>query len=172
MTKKILLFALAFAASACQRQPDVSEPVATPAGPAGVVRLAPGEVNVLLAPGVGVMNQATGKLEIPVKITNRGRLALSSAMNLPVNLGVQVMPASNGTGGVIDFTRTTLPEIKPGQTILVPVVVPVDARVNGHYLKIELVQEHVAWFASLGQPGVKVGPYTVCDHSLCLAAGQ
>jgi hypothetical protein len=117
--------------------------------------------------GSGTLNPATGKFEIPVEITNKGQVVLSGATNPPVNVGVQILPAADGSGGAQDFVRTILPEIKPGESKVVPVFVPADVRVNGHSLKIELVQERVAWFSSLGQPGVMVGPYEVCGKSLC-----
>jgi hypothetical protein len=180
MTKQSAFLMLTVAAlmlGACERQPtEAGAPAsssATPSAPTGPIQLAAGQVKVLIAPqGAGAMNPATGKFEIPVKITNKGPLALSSRMDRPVNVGVQILPAKDGTGGLVDFTRTPLPEIKPGQTLLVNVAVPVDHRVDGHDLKIELVQEHVAWFASLGQPGVKVGPYGICGDALCPGGGK
>ncbi len=168
-----LVFSAAIMLAACGRQPTESAAPAASSAPAlgSPVRLAASQVKVLIAPqGPGTLNPATKKFEIPVKITNKGSLALSSQMNPPVNVGVQVMPARDGTGAVVNFTRTPLPELKPGQTLLVNVAVPVDSRVNGHYLLIALVQEHVAWFSSLENPGAKVGPYATCNGSLCLGA--
>jgi hypothetical protein len=160
----------------CQREPTA--PAATtpaPATPAATPKMAPlkaSQVKVTLEPqGVGAMNPATGKFEIPVRIANDGTVALSDKTDPPVRVGVQILPSDDGTQpGVQDFTRSPLPEIAPGTAQVVNVVVPVDRRVDGRRLKLELVQEHVAWFGRLGQPGVVVGPYRVCDKALCPAA--
>lgn len=166
---------LAVGLAACQRGPETTAPTtpaasstAAPAETAKIAPFKPAQLSVTMTPqGAGALNPATGKFEIPVQIANNGQVILSGATNPPVNVGVQIVPAADGSGGVQDFVRTVLPEIKPGESKVVPVVVPADTRINGHTLKIDLVQEHVAWFASLGQPGTTVGPYEVCGKSLC-----
>lgn len=154
----------------CQREPTAPA-AATPAAPAApkMAPLKASQVRVTLEPqGPGAMNPATGKFEIPVRIANDGTVALSDKTDPPVRVGVQILPSDDGTQpGVQDFTRSPLPEIAPGTAQVVTVLVPVDRRVDGRRLKIELVQEHVAWFGRLGQPGIVVGPYQVCDKALC-----
>lgn len=160
--------------TACQREPEAPAASAPAAGPAATAapkigRLTASQVKVTLEPqGPGAMNAATGKFEIPVRITNNGTVALSDQTDPPVRVGVQIVPADDGAeAGVRDFVRSPLPEIAPGATQVVNVVVPVDRRLDGQRLKIELVQERVAWFSRLGQPGVVVGPYQVCGKALC-----
>ena len=68
---------------------------------------------------------------------------------------------STVTYAVRDFSRTPLPVIEPGASATVLVVVQADARSNGRKLKLDLVQEGVAWFSNLGQPVLEVGPFEV-----------
>jgi len=168
-------FLLIAGLAACQRQP---EPPAAPSGTAPVagtaVKIGPlkaGQVKVTLEPqGAGAMNAATGKFEIPVRITNGGTVPLSDRTDPPVRVGVQIVALEDGSQPAVqDFARSPLPEIAPGSAQVVNVVVPIDRRVDGRQLKIELVQERVAWFGRLGQPGVVVGPFHVCGKALCPA---
>jgi hypothetical protein len=176
MNKQSTLFAILLATimTACQPgQETTSLGASTPAPAAAkaaskVPALTTDQVSVKLeAQGVGALNAATGKFEIPVKVTNNGKVLLSGETDPPVYVGVQIMAAANGMGEIRDFVRTPLPALAPGESKVVAVVVPVDPRVDGRYLKIELVQEHVAWFVNFKQPGITVGPYNVCDKSLC-----
>lgn len=116
------------------------------------------------------MNSEEGVLEIPVKVSNSGKSLLSGEGNQPVNLGVQILgeDGSPGSpGGINDFVRVGLPIIVPGESAVVVVKIPVDARVSGRKLYLDLVQEGVAWFSSFGQPGLQTGPFTICDQALC-----
>jgi hypothetical protein len=131
-------------------------------------RFRPEDIGVTLeALAPGALN-ANGTYTIPVRITNTGKVVLSGTDDPPVNVGVKI-DAVNGTGAVQDFSRTALPAIAPGEAKDVDVRVPIDVRLDGHPLTIELVQEHVAWFSKLGQPGIHVGPYVRCGTSLCPA---
>lgn len=129
--------------------------------------------------GAPQVNAETGRLDVPVKITNNGKVALSSESKPPVNLGVQILGA-DGTmtakDAVQNFIRVPLPRVEPGQSITVTASIPVTARINGHKLNLELVQETVAWFSRFGQPSVQVGPFAVCGAKLCdgeaVAQGQ
>ena len=130
-----------------------------------------GMVNVLLEPaGTPSLNAATGKVDVPVRITNRGQVALSSAMQPPVNVGVQILGTggtSKDPGAVRDFIRAPLPSVEPGKSVEVMLSVPLQERMRGHQLSVELVQEKVAWFSSFGQAPLKVGPFERCGDVLC-----
>lgn len=163
--------------TACQREPQPPA-ISTPAGGApaadAALKIGPlkaAQVKVTLEPqGTGAMNTATGKFEIPVRISNEGTVTLSDRTDPPVRIGIQILASEDGTQPVVkDFARSPLPSLAPGAAQVINVVVPVDRRVDGKRLKIELVQERVAWFDRLGQPGVVVGPYRICDNALCPA---
>jgi len=167
--KLACLALLACAATSCQQQPAPEGKVAAQAATAATHKLRPEEIGVTLqALGPGSQNP-NGTYTIPVRIRNTGKVAMSGANNPPVNVGVKI-DSLDGKGAVTDFARTPLPEIKPGEAKDVAVLVPVDPRLDGHTLSIELVQEHVGWFSNMGQPGIHVGPYTVCGKSLCTTA--
>lgn len=184
MKSSYLAFAsccLVIGLAACQREaPSETPPTETPAPSATsktpaakIPALTPAQVAVTMeAQGPGATNPASGKFEIPVKITNNGKVELSDQTDPPVRIGVQILAADDGSGGVRDFARSSLPRIEPGQSRTVNVVVPVDKRLDGHRLNIELVQERVAWFSRLGQPGITVGPYALCDKTLCAPSAQ
>ena len=124
----------------------------------------------MAAEGAPQVNAETGRLEVAVKITNNGKVALSSESKPPVNLGVQILGA-DGTmtapDAVQNFIRVPLPRVEPGQTVTVTASIPVTASINGHKLNLELVQETVAWFSGFGQPNLQVGPFAVCGDKLC-----
>ena len=121
------------------------------------------------------MNPDTGLLEIAVKVTNTGSVELSSDMQPPVNLGVQIM-GDDGTvtsaGGARDFKRVALPSIVPGASATVIAEVPVSARIDNRTLSLDLGQEGVAWFSQYGQPTLRVGPFRVCDRQICTEGPQ
>jgi len=161
---------LGCAAASCQQASTPEAASTAPAAPAATAtKLQPQAIGVTLeALGPGGQNP-NGTYTIPVRIRNTGKVVLSGAGNPPVNVGVRI-EALNGAGAVTDFSRTPLPAIAPGQAKDVAVLIPVDPRLSGHTLVIELVEEHVAWFSALGHPGIQVGPYSVCGKSLCVAA--
>lgn len=120
--------------------------------------------------GAPKVNAETGRLDVSVKITNNGKVALSSESKPPVNLGVQILGADGtmtATDAVQNFIRVPLPRVEPGQSITVTGSIPVTARINGHKLNLELVQETVAWFSGFGQPSLQIGPFAVCGDKLC-----
>lgn len=128
-------------------------------------------VDVLLELAGGPsLNVATGKVDVPVRITNRGQVALSSAMQPPVTIGVQIL-GSGGTNkdpdAVRDFVRAPLPSVEPGKSVEVTLSLPLQQRMRGHQLSVELVQEKVAWFSSFGQAPLKIGPFERCGDALC-----
>jgi len=143
----------------------------TPPPPPRPVALKAADVSVTLELQSPPSMNAQNRLEIPVKITNNGKNALSTS-GPGVRLGTQIAGIDGQVGSegtVRDFVRTEIPTIEPGQSAVVVALIPVDKRVDGRKLNLELVQEGVAWFSKLGQTGVEVGPVTICDGKLCVA---
>lgn len=173
----ILGTAIALALAGCKEQTDpaatatpeattaATDPAAAPVPAPRPDALKPDQVSIALElESPPRVDMEKGVIEIPVKISNNGSVALSGKSNPPVNIGVQIV-GNDGTtaseGGVRDFSRTPLPVIEPGASASVLVVVPADARVNGRKLKLDVVQEGVSWFSKLGQPVLEVGPLEV-----------
>ena len=177
---RILLLgaAIVFALAACKGQdetpvdtaaaPDAATPAAeTPAAVAAPKPdvLKPDQISIALAlEGESRIDAAKGTIEIPLKVTNNGPVALSGKSNPPTNIGVQIVGddgTTSAAGGVRDFSRTPLPVIEPGASASVLVIVPADARANGRKLRIDLVQEGNVWFSKRGQPTVDTGPFEI-----------
>lgn len=146
----------------------VVEPVAAPgrlpvaqAGPRpGVLRQ--GEVSIAIAlDGEIKVDAARRVIGIPVKISNKGTVALSGKSNPPVNIGVQLL-AADGTytskGGVRDFHRTPSPAIEPGASASILLAIPMRDDMIGRKVRVDMVQESVSWFSRWGQPTLEVGP--------------
>ena len=173
----VLGAAIAIALAACKGQDEA--PVDTAATPDSTTPVAEAPVAapkpdllkadqisiVLAADGESRIDDAKGTIEIPVKVTNNGPVALSGTSNPPVNIGVQILGDDGTTaaagGGVRDFTRSPLPVIEPGATASVLVTVPADARANGRKLRLDLVQEGHVWFSKHGQPTLDAGPFDI-----------
>ncbi len=172
----VLGAAIAFALAACKGQdqapvdaaaaPDA--PAAETAAPVAAPKpdlLKPDQISIALAlEGESRLDAAKGTIEIPLKVTNNGPVALSGKTNPPTNIGVQVVGddgTTSAAGGIRDFSRTPLPVIEPGASASVLVTVPADARANGRKLRIDLVQEGNVWFSKRGQPTVDTGPFEI-----------
>lgn len=169
----VLGSALALSLAACKQDeaatdtavaPDAATTDAPAAAPVAAPKpdtLKADQVSVaLVLEGEPRVDAAKGVIEIPVKITNNGPVVLSGTANPAVNIGVQIVGKDGGSEGALrDFSRTPLPVIEPGASASVLVTVATDARAAGHKLKIDLVQEGVAWFSSFGQPTLEVGPF-------------
>ena len=156
---------------ATQQTADAAAADATPPPAPKPVPLKAEDVSVTLELDSAPSMNAQNRLEIPVKITNNGKSALSTT-GQRVRLGTQIAGIDGevgSEGSVRDFVRTELPTIEPGQSAVVVAIIPVDQRVDGRKLNLELVQEGAAWFSKLGQPGLEVGPVTICDGKLCVA---
>ena len=135
-------------------------PAAKPARPDA---LKPDQVStVITLDGKPRIDVGRRVIEIPVKIHNRGSVALSGQLVPPVNVGVQIL-ASDGTytstGGLRDFARFPLPAVEPGASVSMVLPVPMKAGASGHTLRVDLVQEGVSWFSRWGLPPLDVGPF-------------
>lgn len=185
LSSTVTALSIALALAACDRQP--APPAASPATPAVTApELVKNDVmadpltsesvkTALEVVGKPVMDAASGQLHVTVKVANNGTRALSGIGKYPVNIGVQIL-GDDGTvasaGGLADFVRAPLPEIAPGSSADVNVMIPVDPRLDGRSLNLDLVQEGVNWFsAGFGQPALVLGPFKVCGEALCDETG-
>ena len=128
----------------------------------------------LVAPPVHVA--ATDTLRFTVRVHNRGKVTLASAGSAPVNLGAMLIgPDGPDTPpGNRDFQRVTLPAIPQGGSADVVAELPV-APLLGLPVRLELVQEGVAWFSSYGDVPLELGTFARCTDdaaTLCSADGQ
>lgn len=115
-------------------------------------------------------------LLLQVNVQNHGDAALVGRGKKPVQLAA-TLAGPDGVDkapGVRDFVRVRLPLVQPGGEANVRVRIPA-AKILGLDLKLELVQETVAWFGRrYGQPGLDVGVFQRCDGAaatLCDASG-
>lgn len=176
---KVALAALICAASmAACKAPDASAPDASakPSGtPAPATVQDPNAIEapipadaykVTLSLSGGPLPSSDGRtITYQVQAKNAGTATVYGVGSKAVNIGISVLGndnTPNGAGGILDFARARLPLIAPGQSSLVTVVVPADARVAGHSLRLATVQEGVAWHEDDGT--IVLGPFQVSDH--------
>lgn len=119
---------------------------------------------------------ADDSLLLQVQVQNRGAAALVGQGKMPVQLAA-TLAGPDGVDkapGVRDFVRVRLPLIQPGATANVGVRLPAE-KILGLGVKLELVQETVAWFGRrYGQPVLDVGVFQRCNDAaatLCDAGG-
>ena len=119
---------------------------------------------------------ADDQLEFDVVVHNDGSADLTSDGSRPVQLGVTLAGPDgvDAAPGVRDFGRVRLPLIEAGDSARVTVRVPVEPLL-GLTVRLELVQELVAWFGLHHQePTLDVGTFARCadGKALCDAGGQ
>ena len=87
---------------------------------------------------------------VPITITNRGLGTFPVTNAYPVNLGYHWTSAS-GANVVWDGTRTKLPaDLLAGQSVTVTAPITAPTAGGQYVLKLDLVQEGVAWFSGKG----------------------
>ena len=87
---------------------------------------------------------------VPVTITNRGLGTFPVTNAYPINLGYHWTSAS-GANVVWDGTRTKLPgDLAAGQSVTVNAAITAPTAGGQYVLKLDLVQEGVAWFSGKG----------------------
>ena len=173
-----LVSALALAAcnsdqGGTNKQPNSST---TATASTGMVKaLTSDQVNVHLAlQGEPALSADGQNIAVTVSLKNDGTTLLSSAGKLPVNLGAHSV---DGSGQIInnDLARASLPDIAPGTTANVTILLPIAGTIN-HSAQILPVQEGVAWFDTWGTKPVTVGPFSSCsnaaDGKVCDANGK
>lgn len=170
-----LLVATAMLA-ACNK-PDSSS--TTDAKPAVEQKVPPmGEVNAAIPPGnidltyatVGepAFNAEEGTLAYKVRVTNNGKVLVSSAGSRPVNLGVIIVgPDGNfrTPPGKRDFVRIKFPRaLEPGQSLDLMATFKVAPTIGGSVV-LDAVQERVRWFSEYGKPTLALGTFKHCEGS-------
>lgn len=124
--------------------------------------------------GAPVLVKDGAAIRFVVTLTNSGTVPISSQGAFPVNIGVELL-ASDGKIAKRDFVRARIPEIAAGASADVTVEVPAKD-VVGNSIRLELVQEKVAWFSSFGVAPFDFGPFTSCDANgaatVCGADGK
>ncbi len=176
--KKLMSLTLASVVSiaGCSSHSDSSEkkPTIWAAGTSSKP-LTAAQVNIIVAIKGEPMLTANGQdIAVGVTLTNNGKTMLSSSGTKPVNLGAHSVDAS---GNIItqDLARVSLPNILPGTSDTVTILLPV-AGVLNHSAQILPVQESVAWFNAFGTKPLTVGPFTSCSNAslgkVCDAQGK
>jgi N-acetylmuramoyl-L-alanine amidase-like protein len=96
-----------------------------------------------------VNGQVNSMITVPVTITNAGSMTWQpGAFNASYHLYV-----ANGPLFVWDGVRTALPAaVAPNETVTVNLIVKVPAAVGTYLLRLDVVQEGVAWFSGQGVP--------------------
>lgn len=175
-----LAFVSILALAACSSHPDGTDKQpnssTTATASTGMVRaLTADQVNIQLAlQGEPALSTDGQNIAVSVSLKNNGTIALSSAGKVPVNLGAHSV---DGSGQIInqDLARASLPDIAPGTTANVTILLPIAGTVN-HSAQILPVQEGVAWFDTWGTKPLTVGPFSSCsnaaDGKVCDANGK
>jgi len=133
------------------------------------------QVNVKLALQSEPVLSADGQnIAVAVELTNSGKTVLSSSGSNPVHLGAHSVDA-NGKIINMDLVHDAIPDIAPGTSIAVTILLPV-AGVMDHNAQILPVQEGVAWFDVWGTKPLTVGPFNSCKNAsegkVCGADGK
>lgn len=162
-------------ADTASTEPAAPAPEAPPVAGGMVKALAKEQVGVtFVQQGAPVLVRDGAAIRFVVTLTNSGTVAISSQGAFPVNIGVQLL-ASDGKVAKRDFVRARIPEIGAGASADVTVEVPAKD-VVGSSIRLELVQEKVAWFSSFGIAPFDFGPFTSCDANgvatVCGADGK
>lgn len=108
------------------------------------------------------IDEKTGMVSLRVKILNRSTMPLAGRGKYPVNLAVVQLPETKGDAHAfprIEIRRIPLPGIAPGAEVTLPLTLPLSVFSNGSVVRLELVQEGVAWFSyDYGLPPLDIGP--------------
>ena len=192
MKRHVLNFALAssitcFALSGCKSEQTPATSPATapevkqetqPAAPAGVVvdaQIPPELLDIsfaLVSPPTYVADIDTMRLKL--RVENKGKAMVVGQGKAPVNAGVILVgPAGPDTApGRRDFVRTALPVIEPGATTEIVAELPANDLNRDLKVRVELVQEGIAWFDKFGLDIGNFGRCTEGEKSLCDANGS
>ncbi|MDP9245986.1 MAG: S8 family serine peptidase, partial [Chloroflexota bacterium] len=105
------------------------------------------------APAAGSQSTLVlGSNAVPVTVSNTGTAVWPAAGTTPVHLSYHWI-GSAGEIVVWDGARANLPtDLAPGQTAVVTMNVTSPAKTGSYTLRLDLVQEGVAWFSSQGVP--------------------
>ena len=126
--------------------------------------------------GVPKYDAARDLLLFDVQVTNAGSTMVVSKGSKPVRLGL-VLAGPEGVDkapGKLNFKRVALPKVVPDAQVTVHAQAPVKPLL-GLQLKVDVVQEGVAWFGrKYGKPVLDVGSFERCaqgGQTLCDSSG-
>jgi len=85
-----------------------------------------------------------------VAIENQGELPLHAQQAHAINLGLQLLDRQNNVVN-IDLKRVPLISLLPGEKVEIPIDLPM-ASVDGHKVKVTLVQEGIRWLDNQAPP--------------------
>ncbi|HDS1674755.1 TPA: hypothetical protein QEL58_000229 [Stenotrophomonas maltophilia] len=116
--------------------------------------------------GSTAYNAADDTLTVKLKISNKGTAAWPTSGTNPVTVGVvQLLDPAPGTAEPARGEEARVPmtgDVQPHAETEVTAVVPGDFAA-GHKVRIELLQEGVAWFGyNFQQPVLVLGPFARC----------
>ncbi|MDE3113212.1 MAG: S8 family serine peptidase [Chloroflexota bacterium] len=112
-----------------------------------------------------------GHTLLPVIVTNAGTATWPAGGANPVHLAAHLIGPS-GNVVVWDGARTAFPiDIPPGAVVQTNVVVDAPLAPGAYKLKIDLVQEGVAWFSALGVPTQDLDLGVVADYRAQITPG-
>jgi hypothetical protein len=112
-------------------------------------------------------------MRLDLRVQNKGSAMIVGQGKAPVNVGV-ILVGPDGPDvapGRREFVRVPLPVVAPGATADIVAELPAKDLQRGLKVRVELVQEGVAWFP---QFGLDVGNFERCagnDKTLCDADG-
>jgi len=161
ITLGVVVFASALALGACSSSQDgIGQQVSS----SNTKALAADQVNVhLTLQGKPTLTADGQNIAVTVSLKNDGTISLSSAGKMPVNLGAHSVD-SKGQMIKQDLARAPLPNIAPGTSASVTILLPVAGTID-HSAQILPVQEGVAWFSAWGTKPVTVGPFNSCSNA-------
>ncbi len=175
-----LALASTLALGACSSSQEGSDQqskasTASPMPSAPAATLTADQVNVKLTlQGEPVLTADGQNIAVTVDLANSGKTLWTSAGSNPVNLGAHSVDAN---GKIInnDLVHAALPDIAPGTSTAVTILLPVAGIVN-ESAQILPVQEGVAWFDTWGTKPLTVGPFNSCKNTaegaICNADGK
>lgn len=155
------------------QQPNSSSSTSQPSTPGTALTADQVQVQLTLQ-GEPALTADGQNIAVTVNLMNGGKTVLSSSGTPPVNLGAHSVDA-NGKIINLDLARAAIPDIAPGTSAAVTILLPVTGVVT-ESAQILPVQEGVAWFDAFGTKPLTVGPFNSCSDAaagkVCDASGK
>jgi subtilisin family serine protease len=105
-----------------------------------------------------------GRAIVPVTLRNDGLTTWAAGGPNPIRLAAHI---SDATGATVswDGERSVLPnDVAPGQSVTASVIVNTPPKAGTYTVRVDLVQEGIAWLSSYGVAPAVVGLQAVEDH--------
>lgn len=120
--------------------------------------------------GAPILIEGGKAVQVELTISNAGATAISSIGVHPVNIGVQVLPATGATGesaAVRDFLHLPFETIAAGATGKASINIPAEPGLAGRSLHVVFVQEGIQWFDGPTYSTLDLGPFSLCGEVFC-----